>query len=77
MMLYKKSAAYLAEKLRAPPSVTQSNDSDARLEREILRRCYKRDLGEAIKVRVLRSRQVRIMPGVVFPALRRRQRTPA
>ncbi|VDL75271.1 unnamed protein product [Nippostrongylus brasiliensis] len=48
MTLYKKSAAFIADKLRTP-SVSHSQNSDTRLEQDILRRCYKRDLGEAIK----------------------------
>ncbi|KHJ97063.1 SWIRM domain protein [Oesophagostomum dentatum] len=48
--LYKKSAVYLAEKLKSSDgSIPLTLDSDSRLEMDILRRCYKRDLGEAIK----------------------------
>ncbi|CAJ0592795.1 unnamed protein product [Cylicocyclus nassatus] len=48
--LYKKSAEFLAEKLKSwDGSLYHTLDSDSRLEQDILRRCYKRDLGEAIK----------------------------
>ncbi|KAK6052189.1 hypothetical protein COOONC_10307 [Cooperia oncophora] len=50
MTLYKKSAAYLADKLKnQDTSLLRSENADTRLEQDILRRCYKRDLGEAIK----------------------------
>ncbi|KAK6024970.1 amine oxidase, partial [Ostertagia ostertagi] len=50
MTLYKKSAAYLADKLRTQDlTLLRSENADTRLEQDILRRCYKRDLGEAIK----------------------------
>ncbi|VDM82127.1 unnamed protein product [Strongylus vulgaris] len=50
IILYKKSAEFLAEKLRSSDgSIHHTLDSDSRLEQDILRRCYKRDLGEAIK----------------------------
>ncbi|KAJ1374123.1 hypothetical protein KIN20_036730 [Parelaphostrongylus tenuis] len=51
MALYKKSAAFLAEKIRTcGAGMSYSTDSDERLEADILRRCYKRDLGEAIRL---------------------------
>ncbi|XGW23206.1 hypothetical protein V3C99_005445 [Haemonchus contortus] len=50
MTLYKKSAVYLADKLKTQDtSLLRSENPDTRLEQDILRRCYKRDLGEAIK----------------------------
>ncbi|EYC23216.1 hypothetical protein Y032_0015g2527 [Ancylostoma ceylanicum] len=48
--LYKKSAVFLAEKLKSSDgSIPHTLDPDSRLEQDILRRCYRRDLGEAIK----------------------------
>uniref|UniRef100_A0A158PBJ7 SWIRM domain-containing protein n=1 Tax=Angiostrongylus cantonensis TaxID=6313 RepID=A0A158PBJ7_ANGCA len=51
MALYKKSAVFLANKIRMPGgSISYTLDPDERLEADILRRCYKRDLGEAIRL---------------------------
>ncbi|ETN81903.1 hypothetical protein NECAME_00254, partial [Necator americanus] len=48
--LYKKSAVFLADKLKSSDSsIPLTLDPDSRLEQDILRRCYRRDLGEAIK----------------------------